>query len=111
MFGGGLGTACGCSGCGVRTGNPCSVALEEGSPTCLQVVGEGLSGQFLFLLWRVHLSVFSTACCPLLLPCLKGNHTGSGFVIVLTELVSEIHLQRIQRKAISCPAPQHTVYD
>lgn len=46
-------------GDGVRIGSPCSAALEEGSPTCLQVAVEGLSGQFCFLLWQVCLSIFS----------------------------------------------------
>lgn len=47
------------------------------------------------IVWAILLSVvestleyvLSAACCPLLLPCLKGNHPRSGFVIVLTELV------------------------
>lgn len=41
----------------------------------------------LFAVESARECVLSTACCPLLLPCQKGNHTGSGFVIVLTELV------------------------
>lgn len=57
----GLGVACGCPGCGVRIGSPSSVALEEGSPVCLCIVGEGfcLGNCVRFLWWKVHLSVFS----------------------------------------------------
>lgn len=63
MFGGCLGWVWGllvaALGTSIRIGNPCSVALEEGLPTCLHVVGDGLSGQFCLLLWKKHFSVFS----------------------------------------------------